>query len=345
MRPFVLKFLNFLQAFIGVSILVYSAWMLNQWNNHIPIVPQPSAPSPDSSSFSSLLLSSETAKTSDQITPLNFAVHLVSGFDEGLGLNSFKLPAPCNYEFGDSFGLWAIGVYLLFYGLGVLICCITFIGCIAAESINGCCLCFVSLAYTFCTIFQPRNYSAFFAITFKYTILITVLTLLEAALVAFIAIDHRWEKDLPFDPTGELDSLRSFVQDNTDVCRWAGLAVIVLQALSLLLAMVLRGMVSTHKADYDVEDDYDFRGRTREPLLNNQLSQASGSTKGDGRGTHSDIWSSRIRDKYGLNTVNQNASASDRFSLSSLSFSFFPVTLWIRSPVKKCMPEVANALF
>lgn len=69
------------------------------------------------------------------------------------------------------------------------------------------------------------------------------------------------------------------------------------QALSLLLALVLRGMVSTHKADYDVEDDYDFRGRTREPLLNNQLSQASGSTKGDGRGTHSDIWSSRIRDK------------------------------------------------
>ncbi|XP_021806090.1 tetraspanin-18-like [Prunus avium] len=270
---FVLKFLNFLQAFIGVSILVYSAWMLNQWNNNIPIVPQPSAPSPDSSSFSSLLLSSETAKTSDQITPLNFAVHLVSGFDEELGLNSLKLPAP-----------WFI---YCFMGLGVLICCITFIGCIAAEAINGCCLCF-------------------------YTILITVLALLEAALVAFIAIDHRWEKDLPFDPTGELDSLRSFVQDNIDICRWAGLAVIVLQALSLLLAMVLRGMVSTRKADYDVEDDYDFRGRTREPLLNNQSSQASGSTKGDGRGTHSDIWSSRIRDKYGLNTVNQNASASTK---------------------------------
>ncbi|CAN6684680.1 unnamed protein product [Malus baccata var. baccata] len=236
---FVLKLLNFLQAFIGVSILVYSAWMLNQWNHHIPIVPPPpSAPSPDSSSFSSLLLSSESAADADQITPLDFAVHLVSGFDEGLGfgLNSLKLPAP-----------WFI---YSFMGLGILLCCVTFIGCIAAAAINGCCLCF-------------------------YTILITMLTLLEAALVAFILIDRRWEK-----------------------------------VLSLLLSITLRGMLSTHKPDYDVEDDYDARARTREPLLKQQLNQASGSTNGDGKGTHSDIWSSRIRDKYGLSSLNQNASPS-----------------------------------
>lgn len=56
-------------------------------------------------------------------------------------------------------------------------------------------------------------------------------------------------------------------------------------------------MLSTQKPDYDVEDDYDARARTREPLLKQQLNQASGSTKGDGKGNHSDIWSSRIRDK------------------------------------------------
>lgn len=56
-------------------------------------------------------------------------------------------------------------------------------------------------------------------------------------------------------------------------------------------------MVSTRRADDDAEDDYDVRGRTREPLLNSQPGLASGSTKGDGKGTHSDIWSSRIRDK------------------------------------------------
>ncbi|XP_015892130.3 tetraspanin-18 isoform X2 [Ziziphus jujuba] len=270
---FVLKFLNFLQAFIGVSIILYSVWMLDQWENHIPISPPPSAPSPDSSSLS-LFFHSESAAVSDQIT-----VDLVSGFDGTLGLTllSFKLPAP-----------WFI---YSFMGVGILLCCVTFIGCIAAEAINGCCLCF-------------------------YTLLMTVIIILEAALVAFIAIDHRWEKDLPFDPTGELQSLRSFIEANVDICKWVGITVLVIQALSLLLAIVLRGMVSTRRVDYNGEDDYDGRAATREPLLNPQSSQASGSTKVDGRGTHSDVWSTRIRDKYGLNSaerygsLDQNASKS-----------------------------------
>ncbi|KAF3436039.1 hypothetical protein FNV43_RR23131 [Rhamnella rubrinervis] len=271
---FVLKFLNFLQAFLGISIILYSVWILDQWNNHIPISPPPSAPSPDSSTLS-LYLHSQTAS----ITPLNLEVNLVSGFDgsSGLDLQSFKLPAP-----------WFI---YSFMGVGILLCCITFIGCIAAEAISGCCLCF-------------------------YTLLMTVIILLEAALVAFIAIDHRWEKDLPFDPTGELQSLRSFIEANVDICKWVGLTVVIIQALSLLLSIVLRALVSTRRADYDGEDDYDGRARIREPLLNPQLSQASGSTKGDGRGIHSDVWSSRMRDKYGLNSgdkyssPNQNASRS-----------------------------------
>ncbi|PON55527.1 Tetraspanin [Trema orientale] len=264
---FVLKFLNFLQAFVGVSIILYSLWMLDQWYNHIPISPPPVAPAP------------EVAGLSDPIGPWNLAVDLVSGLDGSfwLHLQSLKLPAP-----------WFI---YSFMGVGIILCCITFIGCIAAEAINGCCLCF-------------------------YTFLKTVLILVEVALVAFIAIDSRWEKDLPFDPTGELQSLRSFIEENIDICKWIGITVVTIQALSLLLAIVLRAMVSTRKADDDGEDDYDIRGRTRESLLNSQSGQASGSTKGDGRGTHSDIWSSRMRDKYGLNSsekynsLNQNASKS-----------------------------------
>ncbi|KAL6210874.1 hypothetical protein ACLB2K_016104 [Fragaria x ananassa] len=269
---FVLKFLNFLQAFVGLSILIYSAWMLDQWNHHIPVFPPSSAPSPDSPFSLSLSSGAGAGAFSDQV---NFGVQLVSGLDEGMGfqLNALNLPAP-----------WFI---YSFMGVGALLLCITFIGCIAAESINGCCF-----------------------------LLITVLVLAEAALVAFIAIDHHWDKDLPVDSTGELESFRSFIEKNIDICRWVGIAVVGIQALSLLLAIILRGMISTHKADYDVEDEYDARGRTREPLLNQHLSQASGSTKVDGRGTHSDIWSSRIRDKYGLssgdkyNSVNQNASLS-----------------------------------
>ncbi|XP_024018428.1 tetraspanin-18 [Morus notabilis] len=280
---FFLKFLIFLQAFVGVSIILYSIWMLDQWHDRIPISPPvpPVAPSPDSSPPSSLLT---TGGVSDEILPSNVAADFVSSFDDGfeLYLRALNLPAP-----------WFI---YSFMGVGILMCCITFIGCIAAEAINGCCLCF-------------------------YTLLKTVVILLEAALVAFIAIDHHWEKDLPFDPTGQLQNLRLFIEDNIDICKWVGIVVVSIQALSLLLAIILRAMVSTvssQRVDDDLEDDYNGRGRTWEPLLNPQSSQGSGSTRGDGRGNHSDIWSSRIRDKYGLNagnnynSLNQNASRSPK---------------------------------
>ena len=59
-------------------------------------------------------------------------------------------------------------------------------------------------------------------------------------------------------------------------------------------------MVSARRRDIDNEDDYDYesiRGRTWEPLLNPQSIQTSTSAEGDGRGTHSDIRGSRIREK------------------------------------------------
>ncbi|XP_022771390.1 tetraspanin-20-like isoform X2 [Durio zibethinus] len=253
---FVLKFLNFLQAFVGLSIILYSIWMLDQWNHHVPISPPPLAPSPESSLpvlFNSRPeVGAQAARVFD-----DFAVGLVSGLDNGvrLDLSSVKLPAS-----------WFI---YSFMGVGIVLCCITVIGCVAAESINGCCLCF-------------------------YTLIKIVLLLIEAALVAFIAIDRHWEKDLPDDPTGELDSLRSFIEGNIDICKWVGISVVIIQALSLLVAIILRAMVSARRRDIDNEDDYDnIGGRTWEPLLNPQSTAA----KGDGRGAHSDIWGSRIRDK------------------------------------------------
>ncbi|KAL1330050.1 hypothetical protein HN51_047215 [Arachis hypogaea] len=226
---FVLKFLNFLQAFIGVSILMYSIWMLNQWNHQeIPQPPFPHSP--------------------------HIALHGSLGFD----LNSINLPAP-----------WFIYAFM---GVGVLVCCVTFLGCIAAELINGCCLCF-------------------------YTLLVTVILLLEAVLVGFIAIDHRWEEHLPIDPTGQLDSLKSFIKENMDICEWVGIAVLVIQASSLLMALVLRASVSSRSDDSAYEDEYD----ARVPLVSPKSSQASGSSKFDNRANHSDIWSSRMREKYGLN--------------------------------------------
>jgi hypothetical protein len=36
-------------------------------------------------------------------------------------------------------------------------------------------------------------------------------------------------QDLPLDPTGELESLRSFIEENIDICKWVGIAVVVIQ--------------------------------------------------------------------------------------------------------------------
>ena len=95
---FLLKVLNFLQTFIGISIIFYSLWMLNQWNHQIP-VPSPPAPSPDSSQFPFLM--SDTARVpDDKINPFAFAADMVSGSDDnGLLLQFIKLPAPWYFKF------------------------------------------------------------------------------------------------------------------------------------------------------------------------------------------------------------------------------------------------------
>ncbi|KVH94254.1 tetraspanin-18 [Cynara cardunculus var. scolymus] len=293
---FILKFLIFFQTFIGISIIVYSAYMLNQWEKHLPIPPAPPspspsppspsppspspsplpppppsdlapAPSPDSSEFVFSVFN--TGIVSGQVIRLNFGADTITGIHGGIKLDSNPIPAP-----------WFIYAFM---GLGIVLCCISCIGHIAAEAINGCCLCF-------------------------YTILKSVLILLEVALVVFIALDHRWEKDLPQDPTGEIASMREFIEDNIDLCKWVGIAIIVIQAVCLLLAILLGMMVSSLRKD-DMEEGLDSRGRAWEPLLNPHPNQASGSTGGDGKAFHSDIWSLRMREKYGLNGNQSNPSA------------------------------------
>ncbi|XP_022931236.1 tetraspanin-20-like [Cucurbita moschata] len=255
---FILKCFNFLQAFVGISIIVYSAWMLDRWNHQVPVSPPPSpvpalAPSPASSA--SFYLNSESVSLADRITAANLAGDLIPelGTDLELDLNAFKLPAP-----------WFI---YSFMGLGIMLCSTTLVGCIAAEAISGCCLCF-------------------------YNMLIILFILVEVALVSFIAIDRRWEKDLPFDPTGELDGLRKFIEDNVDLCKWIGIIVISTQALSLLLAIILRSMVSTRKTEYDTNEEIGDQDRIRETLLNPPANQASGAKFA--------LWGARMREKYGL---------------------------------------------
>ncbi|GFY99511.1 tetraspanin family protein [Actinidia rufa] len=243
----IMKFLNFLQTFIGVAMILYSAYMLNIWNNH-SVMPSPS-PSPD---YSQAVLPNPPAiRVSDS---LNIAADYVSDDGFGLELHFFDLPAP-----------WFIYAFM---GMGILLCCINFIGHIAADFSNRCCLGF-------------------------YALFVFLLMMLESALVAFVALDHQWEKDLPLDPTGQLDTVRLFIEENIDICKWVGIVVMTIQALSLLIAMILRTVCSS----YDLEGAYDAGGgKTWKMLLNPPPSQKIWSRP------HSDIWSSLMREKYGLSS-------------------------------------------
>ncbi|KMZ72782.1 Tetraspanin family protein [Zostera marina] len=157
-----LMLLNFLQAFVSLSIVVYSVWIINH-SNH--------------------------------------GGHPIPWF---------------------SYALMRIGVGMSLFSL---------IGYIAAETFSACLFSFVS--FTDLLYFSP-----------------------------FISVD------LPNDPSGEIERLRAFIEDNFDVFRWFGVAVVVTQALSLLLAIVLQTMVSNIGLDNNIDEDYDDYPN-RSPLLSN----------------------------------------------------------------------------
>ncbi|VAH68617.1 tetraspanin-18-like [Triticum dicoccoides] len=170
---------------------------------------------------------------------------------------------------------------------GLLYCAILLAGYVAAEVSSGCCLCF-------------------------YTGLAMVMMLLEAAVAGRILLNEHWIQDLPHDRTGELENLVSFVNANLDLCKWAALATVATQALSLFLAMVLRAMVSPTSGDYDSDEDFVV---IRRPLLIARGAPSYLPTTADPRGGHPNLWSSSMRQKYGLNssgdytynTLGQNA--------------------------------------
>ncbi|GJM97342.1 hypothetical protein PR202_ga14263 [Eleusine coracana subsp. coracana] len=134
----------------------------------------------------------------------------------------------------------------LFYSLLLLA------GYLAAEINTGCCLCF-------------------------YTIPAMAMLLLEAALAAHLTLNQHWIQELPYDHTGELDNLLSFIHNNLDLCKWAALAVF-----------------ATQSADCDSDEDFVV---IRRPLLVAQAPQPYLPITVDARGFRPDLWSSRMRQK------------------------------------------------
>ncbi|XP_020165081.1 tetraspanin-18 [Aegilops tauschii subsp. strangulata] len=170
---------------------------------------------------------------------------------------------------------------------GLLYCAILLAGYVAAEVNSGCCLCF-------------------------YTILAMAMMLLEAAVAGHLLLNEHWMQDLPYDRTRELENLVSFVNNNLDLCKWAALATVATQVFSLFLAITLRAMVSPTNEDCDSDEDFVV---IRRPLLLAQGAPAYLPTTADPRGAHPGLWSSSMRQKYGLNstsdytynTLDQNA--------------------------------------
>ncbi|KAK1260260.1 Tetraspanin-19 [Acorus gramineus] len=147
----------------------------------------------------------------------------------------------------DSTPPWYTPIPLFIYtslGLGVSFCLITCSGHIAAETSNGHCL---------------SCYMGF----------VLLLVLLESAITADVFLNSHWEEDFPKDPTGKFDELKDFIKSNFEICKWIGLLIVVAQALSILLAMVLR-VVGLDNRCYDSDDEY---LPARLPLLRNHIQQ------------------------------------------------------------------------
>ncbi|KAF3793517.1 Tetraspanin-20 [Nymphaea thermarum] len=258
-----LKFLNYLQTFVGVAIILYSLWMFSHWNHHDHIPPT-SAPSPESAYPTMLNLCGSQPKNrklvenSKHIFFDELAGLMSSHLEAGRSSSFEKLPPPCR--------------------LGVL---------------------------------EP------------YSLLAAILVLVEAAFVVCILLNKHWEKVtanhfitfekvlfvLPHDPTGEFDNLRSFIQENIEVCEMVGVVVIIIQekkqksnsmptqVLSLLLAIILRAMV-TRRTDYDSENEDDYlRVNHRQPLMIPHEEQSSASASEDRKSDRPDAWRLRMKEK------------------------------------------------
>ncbi|CAI8589065.1 unnamed protein product [Vicia faba] len=180
----------------------------------------------------------------------------------------------------------------LFIGVGVLLFVVSCFGCIGAMTGNGCCL-------------------------ICYSILVALLILVELGCAAFLFFDKSWKEEIPTDKSGDFDMIYGFLRENWSIVRWVALGIVIFEALLFLLALIVRAV--NKPADYDSDDELiNPRQQARQPLLNRQAGPAAGvpvTGAVDQRPNRNDAWSSRMREKYGLDTseFTYNPSESQRF--------------------------------
>lgn len=180
----------------------------------------------------------------------------------------------------------------LFIGVGVVLFVISCVGCISATTRNGCCLT-------------------------CYSVLVILLILVELGCAAFFYFDKSWREEIPADRTGDFNMIYDFLKENWNIVKWVALGVVILQALIFLLAIIVRA--ANRPVEYDSDDELIApRQQIRQPLINRPTPPATGVPVAgslDQRPSRNDAWSTRMREKYGLDTseFTYNPSESHRF--------------------------------
>lgn len=180
----------------------------------------------------------------------------------------------------------------LFIGVGVVLFVISCVGCISATTRNGCCLT-------------------------CYSVLVILLILVELGCAAFFYFDKSWREEIPADRTGDFNMIYDFLRENWNIVKWVALGVVILQALIFLLAIIVRA--ANRPVEYDSDDELIApRQQIRQPLINRPTPPATGVPVAgslDQRPSRNDAWSTRMREKYGLDTseFTYNPSESHRF--------------------------------
>lgn len=200
--------------------------------------------------------------------------------------------APLSTSFLDKLPkAWFICVFI---AVGIILFIISCSGCIAVATRRGCCLC-------------------------CYTVLVVLLIVVELALAGFVFFDHKWEEVIPTDKTGYFDDIKDFLEKHVKIVRWVALGIVILQVFAVILALVVKA-ANRGPEEYDSDDEYIATrpGTLRQPLINRQGTQvATVSTPGsEQRPARNDAWSTRMREKYGLDTseFTYNPTDSNRYA-------------------------------
>ncbi|KAL8196218.1 hypothetical protein R6Q57_025218 [Mikania cordata] len=180
----------------------------------------------------------------------------------------------------------------LFVGIGAALFIISCFGCIGAATRSGCCLT-------------------------CYSVLLILLILVELGCAAFIFFDKSWRTEIPVDRTGDFEMIYGFLEKNWKICRWVALGAVILEGLIFLLALMVR--TANSPPDYDSDDEYiEGPRQQRQPLISRQTVPATGvpvTGTLDSRPSRNDAWSTRMREKYGLDTTEftYNPNESNRY--------------------------------